>query len=116
MNSMHSMMNRVSGNAVLSAMALILAALIVFQASRPWSLAEARADVVGQASSLTALTFTASPQDVLLVLDGRSEELMAYRVENQNSVELFARYSVPRMFADARNRAIGGAAPRQPTR
>ncbi len=111
------MMKRVSGNAVLSATALILASLIVFEASRPWSLGRAQGDVVGQASSLTALTFTASPQDVLLVLDGRSEELLAYRVENQNSVELFARYSVPRMFADARNRAIGGgAATRPPTR
>jgi len=97
-------LHRVSGNAVLSATALILAALIVLLAARP----AAHADVVGQTGNLTALTLTASPQDVLLVLDGRSEELMVYRVENQNSVELHARYTVPRIFADARTHATGG--------
>ncbi len=105
-------LRRLSGNAVLSATALVLAAVIIALAAHPY----ARADVVGQTGNLTALTLTASPQDVLLVLDGRSEELMVYRVENQNSVELHARYSVPRIFADARNRATGGGLARPTTR
>lgn len=98
---------RPSPNALLGASATLLAALIVLFASRTGS--TARADLVGQAGTLTALTLTGASQDVLVVLDGRAEELMVYRLENQSALELYAKYSVPRMFTDARARTVGQA-------
>lgn len=89
----------------LVALAAVLAGLIGVQATRLG--APARADVVSSAGSVTVLTAAASSQDVLLVLDNRAEELMVYRVENQNSIELHNRYSLPRVFAEARNKALG---------
>jgi hypothetical protein len=71
------------------------------QAGRPGG--EARADLVASVGGMTALTVAgASSEDLLLVIDGRSEELFVYRVENQQAVELQRRYSLPRMFTDAR--------------
>lgn len=93
------------GGALLVALAAALAVLIGVQALRLGT--PARADVVSSTGGLTVMTAEASSQDVLLVLDGRAEELMVYRVENQNSIELHNRYSLPRVFAEARNKALG---------
>ena len=41
------------------------------------------------------------------VIDSRSEHMLVYKTVNQNSLELFQSYNLPRMFADARNRAAG---------
>lgn len=96
---------RLSPNAALMASALVLVGLIVTAAGRMGS--EAKADLVSGTSSLTALTVEAQIEDVLLVIDNRSEHMLAYKVVNQNSLELFKSYSLPRMFTDARNRAAG---------
>lgn len=82
------------------ASAFVLAGLILLQAGRP---GEARADLVASVGGVTALTVAgASSEDLLMVIDGRSEELFVYRVENQNNLELYRRYNLPRMFSDAR--------------
>jgi hypothetical protein len=92
---------------VLWASAFVLAGLILVQAGRSGS-SEARADLVSSVGGLTALTVAgASSEDLLLVIDGRSEELFVYRVENQQNVELQRRYSLPRMFSDARGQGPG---------
>jgi len=98
---------RVKHGAALWASAAVLAGLIVVQAGRLTG-SEARADLVSGAGGLTALTVRATNEDVLLVADNRSEQLMVYKVVNQNSVELFRTYSLPRIFSDARTRATGG--------
>lgn len=95
----------INANALLIASAIALPVLIGVQASRTGLVGEAHANVVGQAGGTTALTATAGSQDVLVVLDGRSEELLVYRVENQSSVELYQRLSVPRLFAEARGKS-----------
>jgi hypothetical protein len=95
---------RLSPNAALMASACVIVGLIVMAAGRT---GEARADLVSNTSSLTALTVEAQIEDVLLVIDSRSEHMLAYKVVNQNSLELFKSYSLPRMFTDARNRAAG---------
>lgn len=98
-------MAKLNSNAALSASALVITGLIIFQATR--MAPEARADLVASNGNVTALTVSANTDDVLMVINGRQEELLVYRVENQTSVELFARHSLPRLFADARAGAMG---------
>jgi hypothetical protein len=95
---------RLSPNAALLASACVIVALIVAAAGR---IGEARADLVSTTAGLTALTVEAQIEDVLLVIDGRSEHMLVYKVVSQNNLELFKTYSLPRMFTDARNRAAG---------
>ncbi len=100
----HPTTTRLSPSAALIASAFVLVGLIVFAAGRS---GEARADLVSSTTSLTALTVESQSEDVLLVIDARSEHLLAYKVVGQTNLELFKSYSLPRMFADARNRASG---------
>lgn len=97
---------RFTSSSALSASALIIAALVIVQAGRMLTGTEARADLVATSGTLTVLTAEATNfNDVLLVLDGRSEELLVYKVENQSNLDLFKKYTLPRMFADARTRS-----------
>ncbi|MFN0134128.1 MAG: hypothetical protein ACKVW3_16560 [Phycisphaerales bacterium] len=93
------------GSGLLISSAIILLVLIALQATRLGT--PVKADLVSSAGGLTVLTVAASSQDMLLVLDNRAEELMVYRVENQNAVELHNRYNLPRIFAEARNKTLG---------
>jgi hypothetical protein len=98
---------RVSGNAALVASAMVLGGLIVTQASKLAG-EPARGDVVSSTGALTTLAFEAQNEDMLAVLDGRTEQLLLYRVVNKTGVELVQSYSVPRMFMDAHQRAGTG--------
>jgi len=98
-------MRRLSPNIALLASAFVLAGLILLAAGafdRP-----AKADLVSSISDVTALTVESQNEDVLLVIDSRSEHLLAYKVQNQNSLQLYGTYNLPRLFADARSRASG---------
>jgi hypothetical protein len=86
------------------ASAFILAALVVVQAGRLagdrlWGASVARADVVSRVGDYTTLTFNSGSDDVLAVLDGRGEQLFAYRIQNQNRLELLGVYDVKDLFA-----------------
>jgi uncharacterized lipoprotein YajG len=99
---------RMNSSAALSASAVLLAALIIVVGGRLLTGPDAKADVVSVTGNVTALTVEASnSNDVLLVLDGRSEELLVYKVENQTNVELHKKYNLSRLFSDARGRAAG---------
>jgi hypothetical protein len=99
---------RLNSSSALSASAVLIAGLVIVQAGRLLSGTEAQADLVATSGTLTALTVEASnSNDVLLVLDGRSEELLVYKVENQTNIELHKKYNLPRMFSDARGRSGG---------
>jgi hypothetical protein len=98
---------RISGNAALVASAMVLGGLIVAQGSKLAG-EPAMADVVSQTGALTTLAFEAQNEDMLAVLDARTEQLLVYRVANKTGVDLVQTYSVPRMFIDARQRAGGG--------
>jgi hypothetical protein len=95
---------RVSGNAALVASAMVLAGLIVTQGSKLAG-EPARADIVASTGTLTSLAFEAQNEDLLAVLDGRTEQILVYRVANKNGVDLVQTYSVPRMFIEARQRS-----------
>ena len=102
------MKTRLNSSALLTASALIIGALVIVQAGRLLTGTPAQADLVSSSGSFTALTVEATnSNDVLLILDGRSEELMVYKVENQSAVELFKKYNVPRLMSEARGRHTG---------
>ncbi len=66
------------------------------------------AGVVSKAGAMTILTTEATNEDLVLVLDGRSEELFVYRTDAREGVQLFQRVNLPRLFAEARLRAHAG--------
>jgi hypothetical protein len=98
---------RLNPAAALWASVVVLVALIIIQAGRLTG-GEARADLVAATGGYTALTAEIPAEDVLLVADNRSEQIMVYKVVNQSSLDLFRTYSLPRLFSDARARATGG--------
>lgn len=67
----------------------------------------ARAGMLAQAGGYTVLTSDVGNEDILVVLDSRNEELFIYHLENQSSVQLLERQSLPGLFNEARARAQG---------
>lgn len=66
--------------------------------------------MVAQAGVYTALISPGGNDDLLVVLDGRSEELMVYRPDgNQGVPQLVQRLNVQTLFTEARTRAEGRA-------
>ena len=96
-----------TGSTALWASAVVLCGLILTQASNLGT-GQAQAGLVSQVSELTAMTVRSGSEEVLMVLDNRTEELYVYQVQNQKSVQLMEKYSVPQMFINARLRAQGG--------
>jgi hypothetical protein len=90
--------------AALWASAFALMGLIVVQGSGLTG--EARADVVAQTGPLTALTVTATNEDILLILDSRTEDLYVYRPD-RNALDLVQSHKVADLFNDARARTAG---------
>jgi hypothetical protein len=95
---------RPAASSALWASAFVLVALIVVQAGR---IGEARADMVSTVGGLSILTADTGSEESLFVLDSRKEEISVYRVVNQNTLELYRRYELPRVFGDARSKALG---------
>jgi hypothetical protein len=88
------------------ASAFALMGLIIVQGSRLTG-SEAHADVVASTGSLTALTVQATNEDILCVLDGRTENLYVY-LPGRKNLELIQTYKLPDLFADARAGTAGG--------
>jgi len=95
--------------AALWASAFILGAMVIVQAGRlVWPLGpEARAELVTRVGDHTALTFDSGNDDVLVILDGRGEQLYAYRLQSQNRVELLRAYTVAELFDLGRRLGAG---------
>lgn len=69
---------------------------------------ESSGGMVTQAGVYTALISNGGNDDLLVVLDGRSEELLVYRPEgNQGVPQLVQRLNVQTLFTEARTRAEG---------
>lgn len=94
------------GNIALSLSALVLFGLIATVAGRGLPVARAAAEVA-QSGDYTALTCDGGNGDILVVLDGRTEQLFVYKVQNQNAVNIVQREDLGRIFADARARVRG---------
>ena len=67
----------------------------------------AQAGMVSQAGQHTIMTADANNEDLRLVLDESSEELLVYRTDLNKGVQLFQRLRLPEVFIDARARATG---------
>lgn len=100
------------GAAALWASAFVLAGLVVAQAGRLGAGNQARADV-SSVGELTILTSdTGNRDDVILIMDARSDALLIYGVENRNRVELYQNIRVSEFFTQARSqRAPGSSRP-----
>jgi hypothetical protein len=61
----------------------------------------AQSGMVSQVGPITVLTADAGSDDVLLVLEGRSEELYVYRTD-RNGIQLQQRMPVSKVFQDAK--------------
>ena len=100
------------------ASAFVLAGLVLVQWRLPPAAASAApplfggsqtasAGMIAQAGGYTILTSESGNEDIFVLLDSRAEELFIYHVENQSSMQLLERQSVPGLFAEARARAQG---------
>lgn len=69
---------------------------------------ESGGGMVAQAGVYTALVSSGGSDDLLVVLDGRSDELLVYRPEGNTGVpQLVQRLNVQTLFTEARTRAEG---------
>lgn len=133
----HARTNLTGGVFALLALALVLSLGLAVQARRvwgqsaqdqtqpqaqvapgttsPWALlagtpafASGSFDVAARVGEHSLLTVAGgSGDDLLLVLDGRTEELFVYRIFNGNSLQYLQKIDVARMFLDARIRSVG---------
>lgn len=68
---------------------------------------QAFAGLVAHAGNMAILTSEAGNEDIVLVLDGRTEQILAYRANTSEGIKLVQRASLPQLFLDARTRAQG---------
>lgn len=94
-------------NTPLALCAAALATLLVVQLLRPVDSTSAYAELVSRAGSLIALTAEAGNEEVLVLLDDRSETLLVYRTDLRSGIQLMQRVPVDQLFRDARARAVG---------
>lgn len=105
---------RFSSTALLWFSAFILFGLLIVQSGKLASgyLATARADVVSRVGDYTTLTFAnQSSEDLLMVVDGRGEQIFIYRILNQKQLELVKRYELPALFSIGQRIGAGRARP-----
>lgn len=88
-----------------SAAALGVIALVQV-AGRPAAYA-GESGMVSRAGVTTMLTADIGPEDLLFLLDNRSDELSVYRVDSRAGLELLQRLPVGQVFIDARARSLG---------
>lgn len=99
----------------LVALAIGLAVLVLWQAAGfagfPPPLlggsTSAHAGMVSQAGGYAILASEAGNEDIIVVLDDRSESLLVYRLDNQNNLLLHQKLDLPRLFIEARARGPG---------
>jgi hypothetical protein len=99
-----------SSTALLWFSAFILAGLLIVQSGKLASgyLAQARADVVSRVADYTTLTFTnQSSEDLLMVVDGRGEQVFVYQIVRQKQLSLVKRYDLPALFATGQRIGAG---------
>ena len=133
MTNMNNVNNNQRGFSWMWASAFVLSGLCLFQLSRlaGWTNSSAvdaanmvlaaeplfgdpahgRGGMVTSAGGYTVMTANVDSEDVLLVLDSRSEQLLVYRVENLQAVQLRDRQSLPGLFTAARARNQGRGNP-----
>lgn len=85
--------------------AAVLAVLAMWLGGRSLAPQPSWADVAAQSGDYAALTVDSGVDDLLVVLDQRTESLMVYHVKNQTSLEFRGREDVRDLFTQARRSA-----------
>ena len=90
----------------------LLGALVMVQtligAGQPIGGSSASGGMVSQAGQHTMLTTESGAEDLLIVLDGRNEELFVYRTDSRRGeMQLYQRMGLAAVFNDARSRNAG---------
>lgn len=67
----------------------------------------AEAGVVAQVGGMTVLSTEVSNEEVVCVLDSRQEQLMVYRADVRDGIQLLQRLQLQTVFQDARAKALG---------
>lgn len=67
----------------------------------------ANAGMVSHSGTYAVLTSEAGNEDLVVVLDQRTESILLYRGDLQRGIELQQRLSLPRTFEDSRLRTLG---------
>ena len=67
----------------------------------------AHAEMVSQTGHLVTMTAQGGTGDILLVLDNRSERLMVYKINTQNTMDLLENIELPTLFESARAKRRG---------
>lgn len=98
---------RVAPTASLWASAAVILALILTVAADRQIGSQARAEMVSQVGALTVMTAQSGTEEVLIVLDERSEKLLVYSAPRQDLVELRGGIDVAAVFREARSAARG---------
>lgn len=107
MNNGHETRGGLSLRGVLAATALLLTAGILLRAGGGER--TALADMVGESGSYTAMTTRSGAEEILYVIDDRTEHLLVYRVQNTNSVRLETRQDLRSLFTTAQAAYLGAA-------
>ncbi|MCC6285420.1 MAG: hypothetical protein IT439_08985 [Phycisphaerales bacterium] len=100
------MNDRSKASPALWASAFVIGALVLSQSGRMVG-STARAEMVSQTGAYTVLTVDGGTNNVLVILDKRSEELFVYNANSQSTVQLETRLPLPKLFTDARQKAKG---------
>lgn len=90
----------------LQASALVLLGLVMAKAA-PLLGGEARADMVARSGSYIVMTTDGGNEEVLVIIDERSETVSVYKVVNQQNVQLFQRADLREIFTAARAKRHG---------
>lgn len=97
------------GVAVLWASAIVLFALILIQSTRFEGASTAYAGNVSQVGDYVILTANAgNNEDILLTLDGRSDQLMVYSVVNGQQLQMRTKYKVADFFQPPQSQRAPG--------
>ncbi|TVQ29955.1 MAG: hypothetical protein EA376_14325 [Phycisphaeraceae bacterium] len=98
--------------ALLWTSAFLIMAMILTQAARLGAGSPALAGNVATIGDLTVLTADAGDsEDILMVLDRRTETLLIYGARDRRDVELHQTYDLSRVFSDARGASGLGRRP-----
>ncbi len=91
-----------AGSPALWASAVVILAMVIAGAGARFGGGQARADVATVGDIVTTNIRSAVDEDVVAVLDSRSEIMLIYRVENRVRVELVQSLRLPEVFAEAK--------------
>ena len=102
-----------SGAAALWASAMVILALVILQAGRLGAGRQAMADVISVDDTVLLTSEVDGTEDILTVLDSRTDTLLVYGVVNRNTIELRETVNLAELFQSARGPAGPGGRPRR---